>query len=313
MEQRVQRLVQFEQRNFLQPKNLVAAAEYIEGLFRDIAVGHPFVRTQSFSITPTGNTYRNIELVVVGTDPDADEVVVGAHYDSDGLESGGMNPGADDNATGVAALIEVATVLAQRQHPRTIRFVAFTNEEEPFFKTHEMGSRVYARELRHSQEPGNIKIHAMISLEMLGYFSDATGSQWGWPLLPSQGNFIAVVGNWQSRALAFRTADMFCESETIPASVMVSFGWLYGIGWSDHWSFWHEDYPAVMLTDTATLRNVCYHRGCDVPERLDFDRMAQVVGVVTEMVGSLADEYPKALPRRSSRRSVFPCVTPIRD
>ncbi len=235
--------------------------------------------------------FRNISLEVRGTTRPEEVIVVGAHYDSDGCESGGCNPGADDNASGTAALFELARLLQDRPLARTVRYVAFTNEEEPFFHTDAMGSLVFAR---NDQRPGE-KIVAMFSLETLGYYSDEPGSQdVPWILdalfsLPTVGNFITFVGDWGSGDLVKLSVAAFQQTVPLSAEGLITYSWVEGVDWSDHWSYRQIDVPAVMVTDTAPNRNQCYHKPCDTADRLDYAKMAQVVegmaAVVREAAG----------------------------
>lgn len=231
--------------------------------------------------------FENVELVIPGMHPEMPAIVVGAHYDSDTCESRGVNPGADDNASGVAALIELARMAADRPRARTIRFVAFTNEEEPFFHTAAMGSLVYARRLGGGVE-------AMLSLETLGYYVDDAGSQ-STPAFASAvydlsdtGNYVAVVGNHRSAALVGLVSDVLRHRARVPIEGFVAWAGIPGVAWSDHWSFWKIGVPAVMVTDTAPNRNRCYHRACDVPERLDYETLAEVVLGLDHVLDHLA-------------------------
>lgn len=251
-------------------------------------------RLSQEGIASKEGVFKNIELRLPGRMPSAGVVVVGAHYDSDTCESHGCNPGADDNASGVAALIELARTLSQTTLDREVRFVAFTNEEEPFFWTEAMGSRAYARQARAEQ----VDITAMLSIETIGYYRDEQDSQATVPLLnwfydiSNTGNFIAFVGDRSSSALVHQALDVFRNAQCFPAEGIAASSWLPGIGWSDHWSFWQEGYRAIMVTDTAPNRNHCYHRGCDVPERLDYPRMARVVTGLESVITALATISP---------------------
>ncbi len=217
----------------------------------------------------SGRTYRNVVAERKGT---AERVVViGAHYDT-----APGTPGADDNASGVATLLELARSLRAFAPAPTIRWIAFTLEEPPYFGTSLMGSRVHARKCRERAE----RVEGMMSLEMTGYYSDLPASQ-RYPLpflswfFSSRGNFIAVVGNFHSRRLARRVAGGMAEAGGIPIE-QTAFP-LPGAGLSDNWSFWEEGYPALMITDTAFFRNPHYHLRSDLPETLDYGRMAATV------------------------------------
>jgi len=304
-------------RSYLTPLKLNEAADYVEKRFQEIHTSQPksakvesfnvevrevisrgrdcYGRSRSDDLTniekPRETKVRNIELEIRGENKDAEVIVIGAHYDSDGFESGGCNPGADDNATGVAALIELAKMLKSKKLPRTLRFVAFTNEEEPFFATKWMGSYQYAKNRK-----GSVK--AMLSLETMGYFTDKPKSQkfldWRWfdKLLrvPDRGNFIAFVANWQSAPLMRHSLAWFRDSnKTFPSAGIVTFGFTPGVFWSDHWSYWQVGLPAIMVTDTAKRRNPCYHEPCDIPGIVDYEGLAHVVEGLANVVESLAN------------------------
>ncbi|MBL7041576.1 MAG: M28 family peptidase [Pirellulaceae bacterium] len=260
------------------PHELLAAADHIEAEFT--AAGHA-VTPQEYQVDDC--KCRNLEVEIRGSAQPDEIVVVGAHYDT---VIG--TPGANDNTSGIAALLALARRFSGRQIERTLRFVAFVNEEKPYAHTDTMGSRVYSRRCAERAE----RITAMLSLETIGYYDDRPGSQ-KYPrpfgvLYPSEGNFIAFVGNIKSRKLirqvvaAFRRHEQFpSEGAALPAAV-------YGVGFSDHWSFWQEGYPALMVTDTAMFRYPYYHHPEDTTDKLDFDRLARVVrgleAVVTSVV-----------------------------
>lgn len=234
--------------------------------------------------TANGLDCANLEVELRGASTPQEIIVLGAHYDSvDG------SPGADDNASAVAVLIELARVLAERPLARTVRLVAFVNEEPPFFFWGNMGSGVYAKAARRRGDD----IRLMASLEMLGCFSDKRGSQGYPPLLkhfyPDRGDFIAFVSNLRSRRAlkaavsAFRASTDFpCESAALPA-------WIPGISWSDQLSFWRAGYRAIMITDTAFHRYPYYHTAFDTPEKLDYERMAKVARGLSGAFARLAD------------------------
>jgi Zn-dependent M28 family amino/carboxypeptidase len=228
----------------------------------------------------------NLEATLAGKDPGAPLVIVGAHYDS---ASGA--PGADDNASGVAATLAIARALAaERWTPsRTIRFVAFVNEEPPFFWNEEMGSLVYAKACKAKGE----RVAAMLSLETLGYFADGAGTQKYPPVVswfyPDRGDFVGFVGNTASRSLVRESIGAFRASARFPSEGAALPGFVAGVGWSDHWSFWQMGYPAVMVTDTAPFRNPHYHQATDLPETLDYDRLSRVVDGLVAVVKKLAE------------------------
>jgi hypothetical protein len=268
------------ERNLFRYPALLRAAQYIEESFA--TAGH-VPRSQEYRVQD--RLVRNIEVELAGREPDAGIVVVGAHYDS---VRG--SPGANDNATGVAAVLELARTLRGRSLERSVRLVAFVNEEPPFYYTDAMGSvRYAARAARRGEE-----IVAMLSLETIGYFSDERGSQrYPFPLsffYPDRGNFIGFVGNLRSRALVRRVTADFREHASFPSEGLAAPGWLTGVGWSDHWSFWQAGFPAIMVTDTALFRYTQYHSPADRPNVVDYERLARVVDGLTPVVAELAGD-----------------------
>jgi len=267
------------ERNLPRAGSLDAAAGYIRKTLQQ--AGYT-VAEQTYSVQ--SHSVSNLEAKLAGSGG-RETIVVGAHYDS---VPG--SPGANDNASGVAAVLELARLLAGFKPRRTIRFVLFVNEEPPYFQTGEMGSLVYARQLRREQ----IRVSAMISLETIGYYSDAPGSQKYPPLLgklyPDRGNFIGFVGNPASRALVREIVRRFRETAKFPSEGVAAPGDWPGIGWSDQWSFWQEEYPAIMITDTALFRYPYYHTPHDTIGWIDLERMARVVDGVRRVVESLATE-----------------------
>lgn len=266
------------ERNLWHYEGLDASAHYIERVLKDLGYE---VQRQEFTVE--GMTVANVEGERTGTSLGEEILVIGAHYDS---VVG--SPGANDNASGVAGILEIARLLATKEPARTIRFVAFANEEPPFFQTDYMGSRVYASRSRRRQE----QIVAMLAIETIGYYSDAAGSQ-GYPFplhffYPNTANFIGFVGNVSSRDLLHRVLNTFRQRTDFPAEGIAAPAWVTGISWSDHWSFWEEGYPAVMVTDTALFRYEHYHTPQDTPNKLVYDRMAQVVTGIGRVVADLA-------------------------
>jgi hypothetical protein len=268
------------ERNLSRPASLQAVTEYLrETLER---AGYASAERR-YSVE--GHAVSNIEVSLAGSDNPSGPVIVGAHYDS---VAGTV--GADDNATGVAGVLELARLLQGSKLHRPVRFVLFVNEEPPYFQTDAMGSLVYARQLRRDHVP----VAAMISLEMLGFYSDAPGSQKYPPVLslfyPSRGDFIGFVGNQESCDLVRRSIRTFRESANFPSEGVAAPADWPGVGWSDHWSFWQQQYPAIMITDTAMFRYPYYHTRLDTADRVDFGRMARVLGGVRTVVESLAME-----------------------
>jgi hypothetical protein len=268
------------ERNVFRPARLDAAAEYLETSLRGLA--H---RVESQPFEAAGVPVRNLEVEQTGRSTPDEIIVVGAHYDS---VIG--SPGANDNATGVAAVIELSRLLAERELPRTVRFVLFVNEEPPFFLTGDMGSLHYARRARERSE----RVVAMFSLETIGYFSDEEASQhYPFPFrffYPSRGNFLGFVGNLSSRQLVRRAVGSFRRHSPVPSEALAAPGWITGVGWSDHWSFWQHGYPGVMVTDTALFRYEPYHTARDTPDRVRYEHLARVVAGLEKVVVDLASE-----------------------
>jgi len=271
------------ERNLFRPHGLEAAAEYIRGVWR--ARGFS-VREEPFEV----GRQRAVNLIVElpGSGRPEEVVLVGAHYDS--LIG---TVGANDNATGVALLLEMPALLQRTAPARTLRFTAFAVEEPPFFKTERMGSRVHARGARERGEA----IVAMISLETLGYYAEAPGSQrYPFPFgafYPDRGNFLAVVGNLASRPLLVEFLRHFTEATDFPVEGAALFPWIPGVDWSDHWSFWREGYPALMVTDTAPYRYPHYHSPLDLPDKVvpgEFARAAHgIIGAVARLASPGAE------------------------
>jgi hypothetical protein len=258
---------------------LEAAALYIE----DALAGARYT-AQAQRYTVAAGEVRNIEAELTGSARPGEIIVVGAHYDS---VFG--SPGANDNGSGVAATLELARLFRNRQSARTLRFVLFVNEEPPYFKTREMGSRVYARRARERGE----NIVAMFSLETIGYYSDQPGSQrYPFPLgffYPRTGNFIAFVSNLASRPLLHEALAAFRRHAEFPSEGVSAPAFIPGVDWSDHWSFWKAGYQAVMVTDTAPYRYPHYHASSDTPDKVDYERLARVTSGLFGMLRQLAD------------------------
>lgn len=248
-------------------EDLQAAADYIEAELQ--FAGYKVTR-QGFQVE--GRLCDNLIVEIKGVQDEGDIIVVGAHYDSVP-----ECPAANDNGTGVAALLALADAFANRKLDKTLRFVAFVNEEPPWFQTENMGSLVYAKSCRQNGD----NIVGMISLETMGYYSDEKNSQqYPWPFslfYPSTGNFIGFVGNTKSSKFVKRVVGLFREKCEFPSEGAALPGSITGIGWSDHWSFWQAGYPGLMVTDTAPFRYPYYHTAEDTPEKLQYDRFAQVV------------------------------------
>ena len=258
---------QIGERNYMNYNNLEDAANYIRSYFR-----HYEYQVEDLTYWYKNKEYRNVIATKAGTEKHGEIVLVGSHYDSVW-----GSPGADDNASAVAGLLELVRVFTKGDFSRTIRFVAFTNEEPPFFLTKYMGSRVYANRAKMNGE----NITAMICLESIGYYSTKPGSQQYPPVIglfyPNKGNFIAVVGNLKSRNLVRKVKEIFKKNSRFPIESIATTSLVPGINFSDHDSFWRKGYQAVMVTDTAFYKNPHYHCPSDAHEKLDYRSMAEVV------------------------------------
>ena len=266
------------ERNLFKYKQLVAASAYIRETLSSSGYD---VRRHSYQVG--GQLCENLEVEMAGTDKHDDIFIIGAHYDS--VQG---SPGANDNATGVAALLALARRMANTKPSCTVRFVAFTNEEPPFFQSPHMGSHVYAQRCRERSE--NIRV--MLSLETIGYYSDEQGSQaYPFPFglfYPSTANFIAFVSNMENASWVKRLLSTFRLHARFPSEGGALWEWIPGVAWSDHWSFWQAGYPAVMVTDTAPNRYPHYHTAADAPDKVDFARTARVVWGLQRVIGELA-------------------------
>ena len=269
------------ERNVFNYKNLCTAADYLQQACEKVGLK---VCRQSY--TAMAETFDNIEAELPGPSRPEKIIVIGAHYDSV-LGS----PGANDNISAVAATLALARRFAEKNVGPTMRFVFFANEEAPFYHTDEMGSMVYAKSCRENGDD----IIAMISVETIGYYTDEPDSQsYPFPfnlVYPPVGNFIAFISNTgPSAALLRECIGVFREKCEFPSEGGAIPGFIPGVGWSDHWSFWQYDYPAIMVTDTAPFRYPHYHQAEDTPDKLDYDRMARVVSgletVITHLTGS---------------------------
>lgn len=264
------------------PSSMDAAVAYIE---RELARHGDRVIHETF---PTGHrTSVNLIVERPGTARPDEVVILGAHYDTVP-----DTPGADDNASAVAALIEVARLLASCRTRRTVRFIAFANEEPPYFYTQDMGSQVHARRCRARDEC----IRAMVGLEMIGYYRADAGSQrypapiiaplrW---LLPSRGRFVAAVGNMRSVRALLRFRRGFRRAVRFPLLAMPLPEAIHAIRLSDHGSFWDQGYAALMVTDTSFFRNPHYHRASDTPDTLDYGCLARVTVGIAGGISALA-------------------------
>jgi Zn-dependent M28 family amino/carboxypeptidase len=264
------------------PRAFAAAAGYVE---QELATVGYAVARQTYPAS--GHEVSNLIAELPGQRWRDEIVVLGAHYDTVAT-----TPGADDNASAVAVMIEVARLMRTSKPARTVRFVGFACEEPPFFYTGEMGSQVYARECRTRGE----KIRGMLCLEMVGYYSTEANSQRlpaSLPrvlrkVLPRRGDFLAAVGNLRSWRLLRKFRRGFKRAVRFPLFTIALPEKISEIRLSDNSSFWDQGYPALMLTDTSFLRNPNYHLASDTPETLDYDRMAEVTRGVCGGVRAVA-------------------------
>jgi len=265
------------ERHYQQEGSLRKTADYIEKSFTDMGF-NPVAEIYSDKL------YRNIVVNLYGKQRRDEIIIVGAHYDTVWL-----SPGADDNASGVAAMLEIARGLHGKHFPKTIRFIAFANEEWPFFGRDKMGSLVNAKNSFNRNE----LVSGMLALEMLGYYSKAPNSQaYPKPLsyfYPQQANFVAFVSNFSSRNLLHEAISEFRNADLFPSAGLIAPRFLVpDIRRSDNSSFWAYNYPAIMVTDTSNYRNRMYHTNGDMHRTLDYDAMARVVAGLQQTVAALA-------------------------
>jgi Zn-dependent M28 family amino/carboxypeptidase len=265
--------IDFAPRTHTHVTNLDLAADYIR---TQLAAATPNVRLQIYTVK--GRRYQN---VIAQFGPDTDElIVIGAHYDAFD-----MLPGADDNASGVAGLIELSRALASAPLKKRVELVAYSLEEPPYFRTPNMGSAVHARELKAQGK----QVSLMLSLECIGIFSDAADSQ-EFPsdlmkaIYPTTGNFIALVGHYAEGETTRRIKRTMQAATPLPVYSVNAPAIIAGIDYSDHLNYWNEGFIGMMVTDTAFMRNENYHTKNDTPEKLDYARMALVVQGVSTVV-----------------------------
>lgn len=286
------------------PDNLEKAAQYIEHVWKSYGY---IPKAQEFTAEtfvhrkkePTGDDLkfpyamekishktRNIIAELAGDGSHNECIIVGAHYDSV-FDC----PAANDNGSGVAALLEISRLLHSEQLKRAVRFVAFTNEEPPFFRTEHMGSHKYAQ-LCHENDD---KVAAMISLETLGFYTDEPNTQ-QFPhailrlLYPTTGNFVSFVSNLQSQNLLNKSIAAFRKTTEFPSEGVALPAIVPGVDFSDHRAFWQLGYPAIMITDTAHLRYPHYHEAEDTPDKIDYEKLALVVAGLSRMILALSYE-----------------------
>jgi Zn-dependent M28 family amino/carboxypeptidase len=269
-------------RSFERLRNTALAAQYILG---ELTAAGAEVEIQEVVVEES--KYKNI---IGRFGPSSGSLlVIGAHYDSHGDASEGAKyaagyalqthtPGADDNASGIAGLLELAHLLHHHPPPRPVELVAYALEEPPYFRTEHMGSVWHARSLAE----GKREVQLMLSLEMIGFFSDEAGSQ-SFPLpgmsllYPDKGNFIALVGRFGDFQATRRLKSLMAGATDLPVYSINAPGIVQGVDYSDHRSYWSAGYPALMVTDSAFYRNANYHQADDTYDKLDYRRMAKVV------------------------------------
>ena len=264
------------------PDVLEGAASFIEKEF--VNAGY---QVQSLYYDSEGNRVRNLIAEKEGIYPARPVLIIGAHYDTVP-----DTPGADDNASGVAGLLELARLLKDQPLKRTVRFVSFPHEEPPYFSTDLMGSRQYAKTLKKSGE----KVLGMICLEMLGFAGEKYAQHYPAPLMrwwgryPEYGNYVGLVGNLRSLGFMSRVRKAMREAAKIGVESLTAPGFISPMYLSDHSSFWKEGYPALMVTDTAFLRNPHYHSPSDGPETLNYEFLARVVDALFTTILALDNQ-----------------------
>ena len=293
------------ERNLYHPDKLETAAAWIEGEFR--RMGYQTVRRLPVAVRgkdyalPADVTAWNIEAVLPGTSHGGEQMVIGAHYDSK-VQMPRWNahwpptpelpgtPGANDNGSGVATVLALARRFVGHPQSRTLRFVAFVNEEPPFYQTEAMGSLAYARKLK----ADGFKKVRMITPETLGCYSVRSNAKRSFiaPLLglPNRPDYVAFAGNHASRHWIARCARGFAPHATLELRTLALPAVVKKVAWSDDWSFWQCGYPAFAVTDTAYGRSDQYHEVYDTPEKLDYGPMAGVVWALAGMVGEAAND-----------------------
>jgi Zn-dependent M28 family amino/carboxypeptidase len=255
------------ERNVFRPHALAAAASYIGATWR--GQGYE-VASQFYSVRRV--QCANLEATRLGATRPDQILIIGAHYDT---VPG--SPGANDNASGVAGLLELAASFSRIVPAMTVRFVAFVNEEPPFFMTDRQGSAVYAKAARDRGDD----IRLMVSLETIGYFCRELGSQRYPPLFrwfyPNRGNFLALISNFRSLAITRQVACSFRRHSDLPVEHAAVPSFVPGVSWSDHRSFWQCGFRALMATDTAFYRYPYYHTADDTPDKLSYPELSRAI------------------------------------
>lgn len=273
------------ERNLHRPGTMDAAVRFLEDQLSETGRSVGFHSYELRRGRYAGHTSLNLYIEIPGTDQPETILIVGSHYDAV-LNS----PGANDNASGMAVLLELARIFADRPQPVTVRFVAFANEEPPFFQTEDMGSYAYAERSRSLGE----EIRAAMILDGLGYFSDEPGSQ-VYPLPGFSGlysdraDFIGFVTRLRDLGLLRKATKGFRSHDLFPVQAAALPGFIPGVNWSDHWSFWQHGYSAFLVTDTLPFRDPDYHSAADTPERLNYRHMARITHALAETIETLSE------------------------
>jgi Zn-dependent M28 family amino/carboxypeptidase len=280
LQQHVYRLAdEIGERNLQHPEALHAAEDYINQVWQQ----------QGYIVEKQAYRERNIhcanlEVTHEGTERAEQIILIGAHYDT---VYG--SPGANDNGSGVAALLELSRLFRAEPTNMSVRFVAFVNEEPPFFFSGRQGSNLYAKAIR--QRGDDIRL--MLALETMGYYASEPHSQDYPPLFryfyPHTADFISFVTNFGSRRVMLKLARAFRQVSDFPLEHVATFSFIPGVAWSDHLSFWRQNYKALMVTDTAFYRYPYYHSPKDTAEKLDYPRLAQVCEGLLKAVRLLAN------------------------
>jgi Zn-dependent M28 family amino/carboxypeptidase len=266
------------ERNVFRPTALQAAASYIEHEWEQQGYA---VRRLAYDVS--GVPCLNLEITRTGGVRQREILLIGAHYDTVAA-----CPGANDNTSGVSALLELSRLFASVEPALTVRFVAFVNEEPPFFMTRQQGSMVYAEAARRRGDD----IRLMASIETIGWYSSEPGSQSYPPLFnlfyPDHADFIGFVSNFRSRSAMRRLAAAFRANSDFPLETAATFSFVPGVSWSDHRSFWRQGYRAVMITDTAFYRYRHYHQPSDTPDKLAYPELTRITAGLFAAFAELA-------------------------
>ncbi len=266
--------VKIGRRNVDNDRNLGAAKDFLN---QELVRAGYSVREQKYTVD--GNSYSNLEVEIPGSSRAKEILVIGGHY-----HSAFTSPGANNNATGTAAVLALAREFVGTKPLRTLRFVEFTNTEPPFLGTQNMGSFVYAQAAKQRGDT----IVGMFSLETLGYFTDTANTQQYPPLLsllyPSQGNFIGFISDLDSRELLRNTIRSFRAQAQFPSEGAALPSSIQGVGRSDSWSFWQQGYQALTITDTAPFRYPQDRTDGETATKIDFERLARVTDGIGKVI-----------------------------